>query len=216
VLAVGERGLVEELRGAGYDVTPAVESRTRPGDDGRFDACIVGLDRGFDYPRLTAAMGAILGGARFIATNADRWYPDERGLLPGAGAMVAAIAAAARRRPRVIGKPAPEMFALILEAAGVRATEALVIGDNPDADILAARRAGIPSVLVLTGVADAAAAQRLRADRRPDHVLAGPAAVGELLRALVSRTRPSAPRPRAPRPRAARPPRAGRSRGGRR
>jgi 4-nitrophenyl phosphatase len=95
--------------------------------------------------------------------------------------MVAAIAEATGVAPLVIGKPEPAMFAAILEAAGVEPAEALVIGDNPDSDIAGAHRSGIRSVLVLTGVTDADQAVGLTGDRRPDHVVADPAAAWDLL-----------------------------------
>ena len=44
----------------------------------------------------------------------------------------------------------------------------MVVGDNPEADIVAAHRSGIVSILVLTGVADARARRRLAGDERPD------------------------------------------------
>ena len=190
VLAVGERGLADELLDAGYAVAAAGDALRGPVDGAGlgadFDACIVGLDREFDYRRLAAAVAAVRAGARLIATNADTTYPTARGVLPGAGAMVAAIAAASGSEPLVIGKPEPAMFRLILEAAGVGPQEAVVIGDNPDADVVAARRAGIRSVLVLTGVTDRATATRLDGERLPDHVVDGPAAVGELVRAAFT------------------------------
>ena len=185
IVALGEQGLVDELAAAGYDVTPAAEAvlpdLTGAPLDARFDACVIGLDRAFDYRRLTAAVAAVRAGARLIATNADTVYPTADGSLPGAGAMVAAIAAASGVVPVIIGKPEPALFTLILEAAGVRAAEALVVGDNPDADVVAARRAGIRSVLVLTGVADRQMAASLDGDRRPDHVADDPEAVGRLI-----------------------------------
>ena len=117
----------------------------------------------------------------------DRRYPTAIGFLPGAGAIVSAIAAAADAEPEVIGKPEPAMFEAILSMAGVEAADAVVIGDNPDADIVAARRAGIASVLVLTGVADRRVADALTGDRRPDAVVEGPAEAATLLAGLVSR-----------------------------
>ena len=190
VLAVGERGMVDELTAAGYEVT-AAELATHAELTGApppepYDACLVGLDRAFDYRRLTAAVGVVRNGARLIATNADTVYPTAEGSLPGAGAMVAAIAAASGAAPLVIGKPEPAMFRLVLEAAGVEADGAVVIGDNPDSDIVSARRAGITSILVLTGVAGRAVADRLDGERRPDHVAADPAEVRSLLSEWVS------------------------------
>jgi len=61
----------------------------------------------------------------------------------------------------------------------------LVIGDNPDADMVAATRAGIRSVLVLTGVTDAGSAALLDGERRPDAIVAGPAELGRLLDAWL-------------------------------
>lgn len=175
VLAVGGDGMVDELRAAGFAVTPAAAAVPDDYDGGplpaRHDAVVVGLDRTLTYRRIAAAMTAVREGALLVATNADERYPTASGFLPGAGAAVAALRAATGVEPLVIGKPEPAMFTSILERAGIAPEEALVVGDNPAADIVAARRAGIPSVLVLTGVADAAAAAALEGERRPDVIL---------------------------------------------
>jgi 4-nitrophenyl phosphatase len=183
ILAAGSPAMMAELRGAGFAVT-AAEAAIGPHYQGeplreRYDAVVTGLDQAYDYARIAAAATAIREGARFIATNADLRYPTPDGFLPGAGSLVAAIRAAAGGvAPLVIGKPGPTMFAEILEEADVAPEDAVVIGDNPDADVVAARRAEIFVVLVLTGVADAATAARLTGDRRPDLVVDGP---GDLL-----------------------------------
>ncbi|HET8586454.1 MAG TPA: HAD-IIA family hydrolase [Candidatus Limnocylindria bacterium] len=202
VLTVGESGLLEMLSAAGYQATPADEAlppdyRGEPLPR-RYDAVIAGLDLSFSFAKLAAARAAIAAGARFVATNADARYPTERGFLPGAGSMVAAIATASGEPPLIIGKPQPAMFAAILEREGVPAHEALVIGDNPDADIVAAQRAGIRSVLMLTGVANAATAAGLLGERKPDHVVADAAQLAHLLeeRLLVDHAaRPSSGAP---------------------
>src|SRR5579859_1952148 len=182
VVGAGAPALSSELRAAGFDETSAGEL-ARPGYQGeplgtRFDAVIVGLDQAYDYGKVAVAATAIREGARFVATNADLRYPTASGFLPGAGSLVAAIqAAAGDLEPIVIGKPGTAMFIEILADTGVGADEAVVVGDNPDADIVAARRAGIFAVLVLTGVADAATAGRLSGERRPDLVVADPRAL---------------------------------------
>lgn len=190
VLAVGAEGLIDELRDGGLEVTPAAEA-AGPGWNGAplddaVDAVVAGLDPRIDYRRLGIAAAAIRAGARFIATNADLRFPTPEGLMPGAGAIVAALAATTGTQPLVIGKPQPAMFRAILERDGVAPRDALVIGDNPDADIVAARRAGIGSILVLTGVADAPAAAALSGERRPDRVATDPGEVGRLLDVSVS------------------------------
>jgi 4-nitrophenyl phosphatase len=189
VLGVGAPGMEEELREAGYDVTMAGElaaSERSGAPIGGYDAVIVGLDPALDYGRLGAAMAAIAGGARFVATNADARYPTPAGFAPGAGATVAAIATATGVDPIVIGKPSPAMFRAIIEASGVDAGECLVVGDNPEADIAGAHRAGCAAILVLTGVADRGRAESLVGEQRPDAIAEDPRAVRELLRTRVS------------------------------
>jgi 4-nitrophenyl phosphatase len=78
------------------------------------------------------------------------------------------------------------MFTAILESTGVEGANAVVVGDNPDADIVAARRAGCASILVLTGVTDAAEADALTGERAPDAVATGPEDVRRLLEARLS------------------------------
>jgi 4-nitrophenyl phosphatase len=183
VMAVGAQGMVAELSEAGYEVLPVAEGTTA---GSRVDAVIVGLDPDFDAARLGSAASAVRAGARFVATNADARYPTPSGFRPGAGTMVAAIAAASGATPQIIGKPEPAMFTTILEEAGVAADEALVVGDNPDSDVAGARRSGIESILVLTGVTDAEAAVGLDGERRPDHVAADPTEVWALVAGRVS------------------------------
>ncbi len=191
VLAAGSPGMVAELERAGFAVTAAADA-VPPGYDGgpldvRYDAVIAGLDQESDYRRVAAAASAIREGAVFVATNADLRFPTPRGFLPGAGSIVAAIGAAAGGvEPLVIGKPGSAMYTEILENAGVRADEAIVVGDNPDADIVAASRTGIFSVLVLTGVATAEVTATLTGDRRPDLVVAGPSELRGRLGAWLS------------------------------
>lgn len=189
ILAIGAEGMESELRDAGLDVTMA-SAAVAPDPGGplerTFDAVIVGLDPAVDYSRLSGAMAAVTGGARLIATNADARYPTPAGFLPGAGAIVAALATATGVTPEVIGKPAPAMFTAILEAAGVAASDAVVVGDNPEADVAGGHRAGCAAILVLTGVADAATAARLTGERAPDAVAAGPDEVRALLATRLS------------------------------
>jgi 4-nitrophenyl phosphatase len=189
VLAVGADGMRQELEAAGFVVDMAADVRQEPLGaplDRRYDAVVVGLDPQFDYQRLAVATGAVTAGAALVATNADARYPTPAGFLPGAGSMVAAVAAASGAVPDVIGKPEPEMFRAILEASGIPGGEAVVVGDNPASDVIGARRAGCSAILVLTGVADATSVGFLEAEAVPHAVAADPRAVRALLEPLVS------------------------------
>lgn len=189
VMAIGAEGLREELSAAGFETTMAGDvSAPVPGGalEASYDALIVGLDPAFDYGRLASGMSAVAAGARLIATNADARYPTPAGFLPGAGSIVASLAAATGVTPEVIGKPEPAMFRAIIEASGIPADETVVVGDNPASDIVGARRAGCASILVLTGVADATGAAALVDDAAPHAVADDPAGVRALLEPLVS------------------------------
>ncbi|MGI8475675.1 MAG: HAD-IIA family hydrolase [Thermomicrobiales bacterium] len=115
-------------------------------------AVVVGLDKAFTYEKLSMANEAIRAGAKFIATNTDATLPTERGLIPGAGSIVAAIATATGVAPTVIGKPEPVMLDIALHRMGIAPEDAVMIGDRLDTDIAAGHRTGMLTVLVLTGV----------------------------------------------------------------
>ncbi len=143
VFVVGEPGLETTLTDAGLEVV---------GENA--DAVVCGVCRTrWSYPLLDAAQQEIRRGAHFFATNADKTYPLEGGRLsPGAGAMVAAIEACSGTQAEVCGKPAPFLFDLAMQAAGVSAEETLAIGDRYETDILGGQAAGCHVALVLTGV----------------------------------------------------------------
>ncbi|MGH2531326.1 MAG: HAD-IIA family hydrolase [Thermomicrobiales bacterium] len=115
-------------------------------------AVVVGIDTSFTYEKLKYANAAIRAGAIFVATNADLTLPTEEGLLPGCGSIVAAVAAASGTSPIVIGKPEPVSLLEALDQMGVAPIEAAMIGDRLDTDVVAGKRAGMLTVLVLTGV----------------------------------------------------------------
>jgi HAD superfamily hydrolase (TIGR01450 family) len=113
------------------------------------DTVVVGLDWALSYERLIAAVQAILGGARFVATNTDRTYPTERGLFPGAGAIVAAVQTATGREPIVAGKPEEPAAELVRARYGA---SGVMVGDRPETDGDFAVALGYGFALVMSGV----------------------------------------------------------------
>ena len=164
VFVIGEHGLHEELQHAGMRPMKAPEFLGAR-------AVVVGLDRQFDYESLRCAQQAIIAGAEFIASNGDDTYPTENGIVPGAGSIVAAVAAAAGKEPLVIGKPNSFMLDRLLAQAGCRAEQAVLIGDRLDTDIALGRRVGMATVLVLTGVTSRQRAESAPAEQRPDVII---------------------------------------------
>ncbi|MDR7545055.1 MAG: HAD-IIA family hydrolase [Armatimonadota bacterium] len=141
VLIIGERGLQQAVRAAGLV----------PSED-RVAAVVVGLDRHLTYRRLAAAVGALLGGAAFVATNPDRLLPTEAGEIPGAGALVAALVYATGRRPIMIGKPRPALLRQAMARIGTRPAETVMVGDQAATDVAAGRAVGAYTVLVQSGL----------------------------------------------------------------
>lgn len=113
------------------------------------DAVVAGIAADFDYRALTRAMRAIRGGARFIATNDDPTFPASDGLLPGNGALVAAIATAAETPPEIAGKPHAPIARLVRTMIG---EPGLMVGDRPETDGRFAAALGYDFGLVLSGV----------------------------------------------------------------
>ncbi|MCJ7513183.1 MAG: HAD-IIA family hydrolase [Anaerolineales bacterium] len=143
VYVVGESGLRSAVIEAGMKIVDRAEAA---------DVVVAGLERGLSWESLSEATLAIRAGALFVATNTDATFPSERGLLPGAGAVIAALQTASGVNPVVIGKPEPHLFLVAVDRLGTRRERTLVVGDRLETDILGARRAGLPSALVLTGV----------------------------------------------------------------
>jgi HAD superfamily hydrolase (TIGR01450 family) len=166
VLVVGATALVEEVRAVG--LTPVVAG----GDvRGAAVAVVQGYGANVGWADLAEACVAVRAGARWVATNTDATLPSPRGPLPGNGSLVAALATALGRGPdTVVGKPSPALFEVAARRRG--AERALVVGDRLDTDVEGAVRAGMDSLLVLTGVSTAADLLRAGPGERPTHVAA--------------------------------------------
>jgi 4-nitrophenyl phosphatase len=189
VLVLGGPGLGRELREIGFEVVMAGDAADRAAQEGidwfeaagRPGAVVVGLDPDVSWERLAVAASSIRAGARFVVTNRDPIYPTERGLMPGAGSLVAAVEAASGQTPVSIGKPAPLLLEEAARLVGVDPRAAVMIGDSILTDLAAARAVGARCILMLTGVTSRAEVEALGADRRPDAVAAD---AGELEAAL--------------------------------
>jgi HAD superfamily hydrolase (TIGR01450 family) len=160
VLVIGTESLADEVRNVG--LLPV-----RSWDDAPV-AVVQGHSPETGWPILAEAALAIRAGAVWVAANVDRTLPSERGLLPGNGSMVAALCTATDQQPQVAGKPAPTLMNDAL--ARGRFQSPLVIGDRLDTDIAGANAAGLPSLLVLTGVSTAAEMVHAVEQERPTHL----------------------------------------------
>ncbi|MEV7689662.1 TIGR01458 family HAD-type hydrolase [Streptomyces bungoensis] len=105
----------------------------------------------FGYAALNRAFGQLQRGARLVAMHRNLYWRTDAGLQLDSGALLLGLERAARVEAEVTGKPSPAFFAAALARLGVRADQALMVGDDVESDVLAAQRAGITGVLVRTG-----------------------------------------------------------------
>lgn len=164
ILVVGGEGLTSVVGTAGFVVT-----------DSALDGP-AGVIQGFapevSWKNLAEAAYALQGEGSeipWVATNTDWTIPQARGTAPGNGTLVSAVHTAVGRLPVVAGKPEVAIFEEALKRFGSR--RAVMIGDRLDTDILGANRAGIPSVLVLTGIDQAKQVLAAAVDERPGYIL---------------------------------------------
>jgi glycerol 3-phosphatase-2 len=162
VLIVGTESLAAEIESVG--LKPVRQWSDDP------VAVVQGHSPETAWPDLAEAALAIRGNAFWVAANVDRTLPSERGLLPGNGSMVAALQAATDREPTVAGKPQPTLLTDALSRGDFR--NPLVVGDRLDTDIAGANAAGLPGLLVLSGVSTASEAVRAVVGERPNYIAA--------------------------------------------
>lgn len=161
ILVVGGDGLTVEVERAGFVVTrSALESPA---------AVIQGFAPEVGWTHLAEAAFALHTGIPWVATNTDWTIPVARGTAPGNGTLVSAVHTAVGRLPAVAGKPEVAMFDLAVERFG--AERVLVIGDRLDTDILGANRAGMTSLLVLTGIDQAKQVLAAEGEQRPGFIV---------------------------------------------
>lgn len=158
---IGAPGFKETVAAAGLALLEGEAARSA-------DAVVVSGHREFDYAELLTATRALGAGAALFGTSHDPTLPMPDGPWPGTGATLAAIETASGKRAETGGKPEPHLFeqalALIPEVG-----EVAMVGDRIASDIEGGRRAGLATILVLTG--DDTRAEAEAAEHPPDHVI---------------------------------------------
>jgi hypothetical protein len=131
---------------------------------------VQGIAENLSYGLLSEGALAVRRGAWFVAANGDTTMPTGRGEQPGNGAMSRVIATATGVEPVVAGKPEPPLHRESM--IRTRAQRPLIVGDRLDTDIEGATRAGVDSLLVLTGVAGPLDVLTAAPRHRPTHIAA--------------------------------------------
>ncbi len=138
---VGMEGLRVPLLQQGFEIA-----------ENHVAAVIAGIDWQLTYDHLKRAALNIRAGAKFIGTNGDRTFPSSEGIIPGAGAILAAIETGTGIKPIVMGKPEPYLYEAAIKRMRAAPAQTLVLGDRLETDILGAVRLNLKSALVLSGV----------------------------------------------------------------
>jgi HAD superfamily hydrolase (TIGR01458 family) len=133
----------------------------------------------FSYQALNRVFGYLTAGARLVAMGRSLYWRTDSGLRLDSGAYLPGLEQAAGVQAEVTGKPAAAFFATALAALGAEPAEAVMVGDDIEADVLAAQRHGLTGVLVRTGKYRAEAVRD--AQGAPDHVIGSVADLPALL-----------------------------------
>jgi len=176
---LGTASMSGELIAAGFSMADD-EPRDEP------DAVLVGFDTGLTFSRLCRAAYWIKQGKPYIASHVDRTCPtDQPTVLVDCGSICAALAEATRRSPdAILGKPNPRMLREVMQRHDLQPEQLAMVGDRLYTDMAMAERAGVMSVLVLTG--EATAEDAARHEPRLDLVVSDIAQFGASLRAARS------------------------------
>lgn len=170
VLAIGGPGVAAALTDRGF--IPVFSSHDDPA------AVMQGFGPDLGWSDLAEASYALCRDIPWIVTNLDATFPTQRGIAPGNGSLVMAVAHAIGRRPdAVAGKPERALLDEAVARSG--AVSGLMVGDRLDTDIEGGRRVGMDTLLVLTGVSTAADATGAKGDQMPTYV-------GQDLRSLLA------------------------------
>ena len=157
---IGEPGLTNALYDAGYTM-----NNVNP------DYVVVGEGRSYGLEAIERAVRLVFQGARLVATNPDLSGPEEGGIIPACGALVAPIELTTGKKAYFVGKPNPLMMRHALKRLGATREETAIIGDRMDTDIIAGVEAEIETILVLSGVTSREEIGRF--SYAPRHVLEG-------------------------------------------
>lgn len=142
IYVIGEGGLRQALLNQGLTLI----------DDTHVDYVVVGLDTKVDYDKFSQGTLGVRNGAKFISTNQDISIPNERGFLPGNGAITSVITTSTKVQPTFIGKPQPIIMDMAMDVINLPKEKVAMVGDLYETDIMSGINAGIDTIHVQTGV----------------------------------------------------------------
>jgi HAD superfamily hydrolase (TIGR01450 family) len=177
VFCIGADGLREQFRAADLDVTDEPDAA---------DVLVASWTSEFDFADMRDALAVFDEETAFLGTDPDRTFPMEGDtVVPGSGAIIGSVAAVVGAQPdAILGKPSEAALEAALDRLDAAAPECLIVGDRLDTDLRMGDRAGMTTVLVLTGVSERA--DIAESDIEPDYVIDSLGDIETVLDELVS------------------------------
>jgi HAD superfamily hydrolase (TIGR01450 family) len=159
VVLLGAAGLEEAVRAEGLVPVGATDDA---------DAAVTGYGPDVPWRDLMRVAVRVRDGLWWVASNADMSIPTSFGIAPGHGVQVDMLRRFTGVEPVVAGKPSRPLLDETMRRVG--GERPLMVGDRLDTDIEGAVRAGVDSLLVLTGVTGMAELVAARPEERPTYL----------------------------------------------
>jgi 4-nitrophenyl phosphatase len=158
VYALGNDELRDELKSVGHELVEVGA-----------DFVVNGLDPTVDYEKLDKGFQNVQSGAELLACAPDLTYLENGRIRIGSGAFARMLELVSGKKLIVVGKPNAAIMDVALDILGVSAGECMAVGDKLETDILAGKKAGMKTALVLTGETKLEKAQE--SEIKPDYVI---------------------------------------------
>ena len=112
---------------------------------------LLGYDTELTYQKLEDCCILLGRGADYIATHPDMVCPTWYGSAPDCGSFIEMLFTATGRRPKILGKPQPDIALAAMRRTGYAPEQTCILGDRIYTDIACGVNAGIDAVFLLSG-----------------------------------------------------------------
>ena len=143
IYVCGTRSLKDQLRAAGLPVADTADEQV--------STVLLGYDTELTYQKLEDCCILLGRGVDYIATHPDMVCPTWYGSAPDCGSVIEMLATATGRRPKILGKPQPDMALTAMRRTGFAPAQTCILGDRIYTDIACGVNAGIDTVFLLSG-----------------------------------------------------------------
>jgi len=181
-----KRALVLGMRGVGYALHAAGIETVFTGEPNasEVDAVYVGWHPDCNMKDIEAACNAIWRGAKMYVASDVPFFATKHGRTMGYSyAIVGAIKRVTKAPSIITGKPSQHALRFVARKLGLPPSAVGVVGDDPNVEIIMARKGGATAFGVTTGVMTAADWAAVSGPRKPHRVLTH---IGDLLRSPQS------------------------------